>query len=240
MGTRNALGVAQSKEGKFVLYHAEEELKQARILSSTSTCTILSVNGKLVGKGGHQKISQRFAILVEPRTGDLQTLVWSVTREDSPDQKSSTDESSPRLLEQNFRFTCPSDLLVERAFGIVPKGFSLAMLELPPGRRITAPGSLPFLTSVQDGQRLDAHQLERRLRALLPKISSTAESASGPPSKSPAEDAHPERAQQVGSPLSPPRLGLGTVATIIGVGVVSLLCAGFLFRYKLRQRVSFR
>jgi hypothetical protein len=238
MGSRNSLGVAQSREGKFILYHAEEQLRQARILGSTSTCAILSINTKLAVRGKHQKVSLRLAILVEPRTGDLQTVAWSANRDAAPDRPASSDPYSLTLLEPNLRFTCPMDLIIERAFGLVPKAVSLAMLQLPPGRRIPIPANLSNLSSAQGGEALDGDQLERQLRDLLPDFTSAAENMSSAPSTARVKDQESEQARPAGRAPSSPQPELDSVGHMVGLGVIGLLCAGLLFRFRLHRRAQ--
>ncbi len=170
MGKRDELGVAQTKAAKFMLYHAEEDLKRSRLLARTPTFALLGVPAKLLIGGKHAKIQLRYAIAVEPRTGALHRFVWAVADEPGAGPLPAT----LAVFGPDPSFESGMDLVVERAFGLVPKGWSLAMRELPPGRPASPSPALRLLTARASYTPSEAAELERGLVAELAGPGSTA------------------------------------------------------------------
>jgi hypothetical protein len=228
MGTRDTLGVAQSREGKFVLYHTEQELKRSRLIAATAKCAVLSINVKLARGQEHKKASLRFALLLEPEAGVLHTLVWPSPAGTGADLRSPPELSSIRLLEPNLRFESPTDLMIERAFGLVPKGFSLAMRELPPGRSLALSANLRSLLSTRDDQLLNPHELEASLQDLLTGLAR----APGQTPNMPAGEVSTPRAPgpQTGTAAPGGSLRAGGLASTLAIGMALLLASSFWFR----------
>jgi hypothetical protein len=230
MGTRNALRVAQTKESKFVLYSSEEQLRRARILAGTPTFAIVELQGKFAGANRHDKILLHFAILLEPESDRVRTIFWSTPGDDATGQEAPFESVS--LLERELRYECPMDLRVERAFGLVPKGISLAMSQLPPGRR--APIAADLAGSLR-GPAHDPNRLEARLRSLVGQFPETGGEIPDAPSTSRIDEDGTDRNRPAGSAPSSPRLGAAPLSWMVGLGVIGLLGSGILLRSRLRR-----
>ncbi len=80
--TQRRLGAGLGLLGRVVLRTAQEKLGDITIVARSATLMIFDSPSLMVVDGKHKPIVLRYAVLVEERTGRLNTLVWALGRED--------------------------------------------------------------------------------------------------------------------------------------------------------------
>ncbi len=156
-----------------ILEKSEERLKEMQIVARSNTMAVCDIPATMLLKGEHADIVLRYALLVDNRTGRLDTLVWALPAAREGEGQTLAPLSdfewlAPSMLEEcvlhvdkrEFVLGIPS----ERAFAIVcpPQGrHRLEFYDLLPARELRS--------AACDGQFTpeSAAALERALRAAL-------------------------------------------------------------------------
>lgn len=146
-----------------VLQKAEEELVRGRVTVRTATFALFSAPTLEKTKTGHEAVLLRYALLVNPQTGTLQTLLWSQAA-DAPRRKALERLT---LLPPGLIDDATVDVLAERVLGAIPVSWSFAMAALPQGKSLrTSPAVRQW--SLRDSiTPAEATRLEVDLRAVL-------------------------------------------------------------------------
>jgi hypothetical protein len=149
---------------KLVAGVAYKELTRARIVCRTPTFALLRTPSRLVVGGAHAEVELYYAVLVEPGTGRLMTLNFSV--------RSGVAAIPPRItrLTRDQTFDCGLDVAVDGKLGPVNLSWSFAMAAPPPGRMIVVPPSMARAAEAPLEGRSDAAGLEADLRGLLSAV----------------------------------------------------------------------
>ena len=121
-----------------VLDRADGELKKARLIARTGTFAVLASPSELCVGGAHRKVYLVYAFALAPKSGRLQTWLWSV----DADAKKRTPPEAVTLLPPGLSTPCGLDVEAERLLGALPVGWSFAMRRLPEGRRVAVPDGL--------------------------------------------------------------------------------------------------
>jgi hypothetical protein len=135
---------------RIVANAADDELCRGRIVASTPTFALFRGPTHLVVDGQHRDIDMNYAVLVDPTSGDLHTLIWA---------------GSPRrvtALARDPTFDCALDVAVTAKIGPLTVAWSFAMATLPPGRTIDVPA--PTARTIESG---DPATIERTLRQFI-------------------------------------------------------------------------
>lgn len=119
--------------GRKVLAGAEQEMMRGRVKARTPTFVLYSAPSVKKARTGHEAILLRYALLVDPRTGALQTVLWSQPRE----SKVRTAPDRLFLLNPSLVHDAALDVLAERVLNAVPVNWSFALVSLPPGKPLT-------------------------------------------------------------------------------------------------------
>jgi hypothetical protein len=161
--TLQGQGVELGVVARTVLDRAEQELRRGRLIARTPTFALFSAPCIIRNGAAHLDVLIRYAMLVDPATGALQTLVWTV----APDPASRVAAQTIVLLKPGVVFDCALDVIAQRLFGAVPVSWSFAMRTLPPGQPRPLSADLqPW--SVRDVKTpLETNQLEVALRQAL-------------------------------------------------------------------------
>jgi hypothetical protein len=158
-----AQGVELGMVARTVLDRAEQELRRGRLVARTPTFALFSAPAMMRVGTTHRELLLRYAILVDPTSGALQTLVWVI----APEPAQRTAARTMVLLAPSLIFDCGLDVLAQRLLGALPVNWSFAMRGLPTGQ----PRSLtPELQawSVRDVRTpAEAEQLEEAIRLSL-------------------------------------------------------------------------
>jgi hypothetical protein len=140
---------------------AFEELGRGRLVAATPTFALLLTPARLVVRGKHEEVDLYYAMIVDPKSGDVRTLNWATL----PGQHKPPVQVT--LLPSDAAFDCGLDVTVTRKLGPWSVAWSFAMASLPPGRRIAVtPGASDVIRN-QNGGDGDSVALEKALRGLL-------------------------------------------------------------------------
>jgi hypothetical protein len=105
----------------------------------------------------------RYALVVDPATGALRTVVWAI----APEPARRTAARSMVLLAPGLIYDCGLDVLADRILGALPVNWSFAMPGLPTGQPRAMTAELQAW-SVRDVRTPgEAGQLEDALRLAL-------------------------------------------------------------------------
>ncbi len=161
--TLNEQRISLGLVGSRVLERAEQELARGRIKARTPTFALFS--GPTVMKAGatHAPMVLRYALLVDPQTGDLHTLLW-------PQALQPQDRAAPQriaLLPPGLLHDGTMDVAASRVLATVPVNWSFALSELPPGRVLRTTPELRRWTLPDTLSPAEAAALETELRRLL-------------------------------------------------------------------------
>lgn len=164
------LNIKLSLAEKLVLERAEAALRRGRLAAGSPSFAIYDAEAYLAEGGQHRQIFLRYALLVDPNSGELQTLVWPMNPE--PDDREPPE--SITLLEPALLFDCGLDVQADRAFGRLPVGWDFAMVELPPGRPVPVPARLQAILVLDPEYPDEVQELERGLRRVLEQVEQSA------------------------------------------------------------------
>ena len=146
-----------------VLVAAESELRKARLLASSPTLAVLTAPSTLKSPRGHEKIVLIYALRIDRKSGELRTVLWSI----SDDRSRTTPPVRLTLLPKKLAYTCTIDVAAERLLNTVPVNWSFAMSALPPGRQIPFPEALERWSTDLEAIAADPSAFEIDLRACL-------------------------------------------------------------------------
>jgi hypothetical protein len=156
-------GVELGVVARTVLDRAEQELHRGRLIARTPTFALFSAPCVIQSGATHRDVLIRYAMLVDPATGALHTLVWTV----DPDPASRVAAQTLVLLKPGVIFDCALDVVAQRLFGAVPVSWSFAMRTLPPGQTRSLPADLQPWSVREVKTPLETDQLEVALRQAL-------------------------------------------------------------------------
>jgi hypothetical protein len=156
-------GIELGMVGRTVLDRAEQELRRGRIVARTPTFALFSAPAMMRVGTVHRELLLRYAFLVDPGTGALQTLVWAI----APEPERRTAARTMVLLAPALVYDCGLDVLADRLLGALPVNWSFAMRSLPTGqpRAVTADFQAWTVRDVRTPA--EAAQLEDALRTAL-------------------------------------------------------------------------
>ena len=130
-GTR---GAWTTKE-RILLAAMSFEARHARLVAATPTFALLRTPNVFLVSGKHRKLDACYALLVDPQTGVLRSLVW---RDGVDTSKSKRSFGEARRIDQPL-FDLPMDVHATRLPGSIPVAWSFAIRVLPPGINLPLP-----------------------------------------------------------------------------------------------------
>ncbi len=80
--TQQRLGAGLGILARVVLRTAQEKLSEIVVVARSRTLTVFDSPGLMLLDGKHKPVVLRYAVLVEEKTGQLNTLVWTLAREE--------------------------------------------------------------------------------------------------------------------------------------------------------------
>jgi hypothetical protein len=162
-GSVSTQGIDLGMVGRTVLEKAEQELHRGRLIARTSTFALFSAPCVIQSGKAHRQVLLRYAMLADPTTGALRTLVWAI----AADPASRVNAETMVLIKPGVVYDCALDVAAERIFGTVPVSWSFAIRSLPPGQpRVVSADLQPW--SVRDLRTpLEVSQFEEALRVSL-------------------------------------------------------------------------
>jgi hypothetical protein len=164
--TQQRLGAGLGLFARVVLRTAQEKLADIAVVARSATFMVFDSPSYMVVEGRHKTIVLRYAVLVEERTGRLNTLVWALGRE--ADGKYSDPIGAIQWLSPNLTGDCVLHVdgnefslgqPTEKAFAITapPKG----------GKEIKVGEDLKPLVARPRFSSTTAAELESKLRQVL-------------------------------------------------------------------------
>ncbi|HEU5115349.1 MAG TPA: hypothetical protein VFT74_01595, partial [Isosphaeraceae bacterium] len=169
----NRLGVEVSTLDKIVLSRAEQALDRGRLAARTSTFAVYDASVEYLQANKHHSIYLRYAIVVDPASGRLQTLVWPIAEE--PRDRNRPDEMI--LLPPNILFRCGVHVQASRLPGGIPIAWYFAMDGLPPGERLRMPPELQKWATLNPTSGQQSTRFEAAVRRALQNSLSTGKSS---------------------------------------------------------------
>jgi hypothetical protein len=162
-GSLAAQGIELGMVARTVLDRAEQELRRGRLVARTPTFALFSAPAMMRVGTTHREVLLRYALLVEPTTGALQTLVWAI----APEPAQRTAVRTMVLLAPSLIFDCGLDVLAQRLLGALPVNWSFAMRALPTGQPRPLTPELQAWTVRDVRTPAEAEQLEEVIRLAL-------------------------------------------------------------------------
>jgi hypothetical protein len=144
---------------RLILSAIAYESSHARMAAATSTFALIRTPVTFLISGSHKKIDMCYAVLVDPQSGNLRTIVW-------PDISANDPQSPfPATARQLSRavFDLPQDVHATRILGRIAVGWSFAIRELPAGPDEVLPGELRGLLAEPVADDVRAAGIERLL-----------------------------------------------------------------------------
>jgi hypothetical protein len=134
--------------------------EDVRQVARTSTMLIFDARSPMRRANVHVSMVMRHALLVDPDTGKLSTLVWLMTKDYEP------TEDSLQLLPEGMREQrwLSFDLKKFTAFGQIPTAEAIALRQLPQGTAIPWTPELRKAGSVQKFDEESVRRAEQTLR----------------------------------------------------------------------------
>jgi hypothetical protein len=129
--TANQLNAGLGYVERRVLAEAERELLKGRVKARTPTFALYTAPSTRKAGTGHEDVFLRYALLVDPNTGDLRTVFWAQPR----GQKGVALERFS-VLPPGLVFDAALDVRAQRVLNTVPVNWSFAMSQLPSGTRL--------------------------------------------------------------------------------------------------------
>jgi hypothetical protein len=162
-GSLAAQGIELGLVVRTVLDRAEQELRRGRLVARTPTFALFSAPAMMRVGNAHREVLLRYAFLVDPTTGALQTLVWAI----APEPAQRTAARTMVLLAPSLIFDCGLDVLAQRVLGALPVNWSFAMRGLPTGQPRALTPELQAWTVRDVRTPAEAEQLEEAIRLSL-------------------------------------------------------------------------
>jgi hypothetical protein len=163
--TQSQLGANLSLLARTVLSSTEAEMELIKQVLRSRTSLIFDVPTISLLKQEHRRMIVRHALLVDAVSGQLNTLVWLIDKNDAGDYTQAVGSMS--LLASN---TLEERLLSvdanEFTLGI-PSSKAIAMVRIPPGQAIAIPPHLASTASMPRFTEESARQLDSGLRDLV-------------------------------------------------------------------------
>ncbi|MGC8640727.1 MAG: hypothetical protein ACP5XB_12720 [Isosphaeraceae bacterium] len=161
---------------RLILAAMARETSGAKLVAATSTFALLRTPVTFLISGAHQKIDVCYALLVNPRQGELRTLVWL-------DHAATDGQNVAPIVARRFAspvFDSPMDVQAGKILGSIPITWSFAIRELPPGVDLTLPPELSTLLTSTTAASARAAEIEQALIAFLQSREADAGLARGP------------------------------------------------------------
>ncbi len=157
------LGVEVSTLDKIVLSRAEQALDRGRLAARTPTFVVYDASVEYFQAKKHRSIYLRYAIVVDPASGRLRTLVWPIAQVPLERKK----PSEMILLPPNTLFRCGVHVQATRLPGGIPVAWYFAMDGLPPGKRLPMPPELQKWATIDPETGEQSTRFEAAVRRAL-------------------------------------------------------------------------
>ena len=164
--TQEALGAKLSFLQRPTLRVGLERLREMRCMARGHTMAILDSPGVLLRGEKHLEVTLRYAILVNPETGQLDTLLWTIEPGDGENAGAVGPMQwlPPNKVEDCVLHVDPGQYKIP----LVPGPLGFAMIRLPQGREtLDIPEALKSTAAGSPFTPESARELEKELRKML-------------------------------------------------------------------------
>jgi hypothetical protein len=143
---------------RIILTAMTYEVSRTQLAAAAPTFALLRSPNTFLRGGSHRKVESCQALLLDSRSGNLQTIVWF----DDAQQDTSSSAAAPARLLSTPVFDCPQDVHATRVLG-TPIAWSFAIRELPPGTDLTLDGGLVAACKAKAMSLSDSAAIEQAL-----------------------------------------------------------------------------
>jgi hypothetical protein len=150
-GTRGSWTTKQ----RLILAAMALETSRARLAAATSTFALVRTPVEFLVSGEHRKLDVCYALLVDPRTGLLKTVLWRAGPRAGP-------QSAARLFSTRV-FDSPLDVKASKILGGIPVAWSFAIREFPSGSDVVLPADLASLLTSENNDSSRSAEIEQAL-----------------------------------------------------------------------------
>ena len=163
--TAEGLGISLGFIEKQVLGEREKDLNTVRSPGSSPTMAIVDFRSNYVRVGERVPIVLRYAALVDPATGNVDTIHWVL--DETPEGLRFSGDSM-KLLSPNHKMNWPMDVDGREINALgAPRDGAFAVTKLPEGAELPAPGQLKTAAAAKSFSAETIARLEEALRSLL-------------------------------------------------------------------------
>jgi hypothetical protein len=167
--TQKRLGADLGFVARVVLSRAQDRLADVVTVARSPTMAVFDAPNWMVRNGRHRRVVLRYAALVDPKSTEMDTLVWLLDPTEGGGLSGPVGPAEwlpPAAVEDAVLHVDAREFFLGN-----PTESSFALLGLPRGRqRVEFPDALRLLASRPRFSAADAADLEARLRALLDDI----------------------------------------------------------------------
>ena len=164
--TQQELGADLDFLDRRALGGGEDHVQQIRCVARSRTMAILDAPNLLVRDGKHRRMVLRYAILVDPNTGRLDTLLWLL--EPEADDRYAGPLGPAQWLPESKLADCRLHVDTDEYILGVPTTAAFAMVHVPQGRQtLVIPETLEPIAAAARLTPTSARELEQLLGALL-------------------------------------------------------------------------
>jgi hypothetical protein len=163
---QRALGADLGFLERAVLSRAHEKLRDVQVVARSDTLTLIDAPNWLQRDGKHVSVILRYAVLVDPDTGKLDTLLWVIDRDEQGGYRGAAGPME--WLPPNKQEDCVLHVDAKEFSLGVPSERAFALNRIPQGRKqVALPDSLKVLAGRMRLSQDMAAQLEQGLREVL-------------------------------------------------------------------------
>jgi len=160
--TQARLGANLGPFKQVILSRAEEQLGKVHQAAVSDVLWIFDAPSVIYAEGANRNVVLRYALLVNPPTGQLASVVWRI---DLARDGSYERVAGPAvLIKQNLVGRCPLHVDGGRIFGGIPMSDAFAAMRLPQGTPFNLPQKILAVAAAQQLTAEAARDLEAALR----------------------------------------------------------------------------
>ncbi len=170
--TQKRLGARLGLLPRIALERGYERLKTVKVAARTPTMAVIDGPAMMLRGGKHRPVVLRYTVLVHPRTGDLETLLWVISQDDQGAYEgmiSVCEWLLPNQIEERLLHVDASEFVL----GLITEN-AMAIVHLCKGRmQIPFPPDVKRIATDPRLSPTSARELEKRLWELMQKATAS-------------------------------------------------------------------
>ncbi len=163
--SRNPQGLSLGLIGSQVFRENEKFLDESRSPAYTPTMQVFDIPGLFVRGEEHRPMWMRHAVLVNPKTGDMASVVWLLDKDG--DESYPLGEDVVQVLPANCREDRVLDVKGEKITFGIPSADAFAQVSIPQGRPAKVTPALQKVAGLKSYTTKTAAELEAALREAI-------------------------------------------------------------------------